>query len=81
MSKKYQPDEKLLFKIKYYLHHNKTSWSSTINQLNSDVLKRHILPKVTTDSFDLDFSFCELTNQGEIRDPQGLVLGSFYISD
>lgn len=45
------------------------------------MLKRHILPKVNTDFFDLDFSYCELTHSGEIRDSQGLVLGNFYISD
>jgi hypothetical protein len=68
-----------LFQIKYYLHHNKTSWSATINQLNSDVLKRHILPKVNTNHFDLSFSFCEFENTGEIKSSKGMVIGTFHI--
>ncbi|MDN3612504.1 hypothetical protein ACODM8_14785 [Vibrio ostreicida] len=68
-----------MFRIKYHLHHSETSWSATIHQLNSDVLKRHILPRVNTHFFDLDFSYCESSSTGEIKDSQGLILGYFYI--
>jgi hypothetical protein len=68
-----------LFFIKYSLHHGDISWSDTIHQLNSDVLKRHILPRLNTSFFDLNFSFCELENSGQIKDSYGKVLGHFYI--
>jgi hypothetical protein len=68
-----------LFVIKYCLYHGGISWSATIHQLNSDVLKRHILPRLNTSLFDLRFSFCELENSGEIKDSYGKVLGDFYI--
>ncbi|USD96234.1 hypothetical protein CTT30_09145 [Vibrio coralliilyticus] len=69
-----------MYQIKYYLNHNKDSWSSTINQLNSDVLRRHILPRVHTHCLDLNFTFCEFENTGEIKSSQGMVLGHFYLS-
>ncbi|NOI21552.1 hypothetical protein F0223_25535 [Vibrio coralliilyticus] len=65
--------------MKYYLYHNNTSWLATINQLNSDVLKRHILPRSNTHCLNLNFSFCESENTGEIRDSLDRVLGHFYI--
>ncbi|GLT18852.1 hypothetical protein GCM10007938_26340 [Vibrio zhanjiangensis] len=69
-----------MYQIEYYLHHNKISWSATINQLNSDVLKRHILPRANTSFLDLNFSFCESESTGEIKNSQGTVLGTFYLS-
>lgn len=68
-----------MFVIKYSLHHGDISWSATIHQLNSDVLKRHILPKLHASQFDLNFSFCEFENSGQIKDSYGNVLGNFHI--
>jgi len=80
MSKKHLKRNNLLYQIKYYLFHNKDSWSATINQLNSDILNRHILPRVNTNCLDLSFAFCEPENIGEIKNSRGMVLGNFYIS-
>jgi len=68
-----------LFVVKYGLYNGGIAWSATIHQLNSDVLKRHILPRLNTSLFDLSFSFYELENSGEIKDSYGKVLGDFYI--
>lgn len=70
-----------MFVIKFCLHHGEISWSSPIHQLNSDVLKRHILPRLNTSDFDLSFSFCELESAGQIKDSYGKVLGDFYIQN
>lgn len=80
VSKKYRKRKNNLYLINYYLYKNKTAWSANIHQLNSDVLKRHILPKIKTNSLDLRFSFCEAKNTGQIKDSQDIVLGLFSIS-
>ncbi|WP_245986865.1 hypothetical protein, partial [Vibrio pectenicida] len=69
-----------LYNINFFLYHNKASWSATINQLNSDVLTRHILPRINISFFDLSFSFCETEESGKIINSQGMVLGTFSIS-
>ncbi|MEZ8101219.1 hypothetical protein [Vibrio bivalvicida] len=73
-----------MFVVNYGLYNGGIAWSATIHQLNSDVLKRHILPRLNTSLFDLSFSFYELENyelenSGEIKDSYGKVLGDFYI--
>ncbi|MDD1781961.1 hypothetical protein LRP49_12350 [Enterovibrio sp. ZSDZ35] len=52
--------------INFKIFKNKETWNSTIHQLNSDVLARHILVKGNIDSTDLNFSFCEASGKGRI---------------
>ncbi|CAH0535109.1 hypothetical protein VST7929_02770 [Vibrio stylophorae] len=72
-------EKSYLFEINFHLYRHALSWSATIHQLNSDILKRHILPRLDHASVDLDFSFCERTHTGQILCSQGAPLGTFAI--
>lgn len=78
-NKNYLKGKVPLFKIHYHLYSRSTSWSASLHQLNSDVLKRHVLPQLNTDDLDLHFSFCEVSESGQFQNSDGVVLGSFHI--
>ncbi len=48
-----------MLEIEFNLHQPKTTWRAKIYQLNSDILKRHILPKLQYRSHLIDFQYCE----------------------
>ncbi len=50
-----------MLEIEFNLHQPKTTWRAKIYQLNSDILKRHILPKLQYRSHLIDFQYCEKT--------------------
>ncbi|GAD68425.1 hypothetical protein VPR01S_13_00890 [Vibrio proteolyticus NBRC 13287] len=68
-----------MFKIEFYLKENQAHWSAEIHQLNSDILQRHIFPKLLTSQPHLNFQFCEHNQQGVILSASGTTLGSFKI--
>lgn len=45
-----------MLEIEFNLHQPKTTWRAKIYQLNSDILKRHILPKLKYRSHLIDFN-------------------------
>ncbi|TXY13653.1 hypothetical protein FXE99_06155 [Vibrio mimicus] len=70
-----------MFRVDFHLYLNEISWSASIHQLNSDILKRNKVPKIRFFDKDLHFSFCEETGRGEILDGKSLYLGIFIVRD
>jgi hypothetical protein len=68
-----------MFKIEFYLENEKLRWSASIHQLNSDILKRHIFPKLHSKQHNLEFTFSESNMAGSILSPVGGNLGTFKI--
>lgn len=61
--------------IKIDLLKEELSWITEIRQLNSDILHRHILPKLQHNSYLIDFEFNEQDNIGTIVSGNGNTLG------
>jgi hypothetical protein len=59
------------------------SWNATINQLNSDILTRHILSHRNCNLETLHFNFVydEETSQGQIMSADDKFIGHFNIID
>nr|WP_306439765.1 hypothetical protein [Vibrio japonicus] len=68
-----------MFKIEFELENPNIRWSTEIHQLNSDILQRHILPKLHTNQYPLHFHFYEQSQQGDIFAKSGDKLGTFHI--
>ncbi|MEZ8141390.1 hypothetical protein A1OO_22140 [Enterovibrio norvegicus FF-33] len=68
-----------MLKIDFHLEQENASWNAEIHQLNSDVLKRHILPKITSTNRNIDFEYCDKTCSGKIIEPSGNVVGDFTV--
>ncbi|MDF2152957.1 hypothetical protein [Vibrio sp. CAU 1672] len=68
-----------MIKIKFHLDNNNTTWSAEIHQLNSDILRRHILPKIQTNHHIVHFDYCELMSEGNILSSSGHRLGKFSV--
>ncbi|MEC6799108.1 MULTISPECIES: hypothetical protein [Photobacterium] len=66
--------------VNFNLVKNQRTWSANIHQLNSDVLKRHVLINGNVDNLDISFSYCEKTSAGNITNSSNKVIGNFYIS-
>ncbi|PKF50566.1 hypothetical protein AT251_10570 [Enterovibrio nigricans] len=64
--------------INFNLFKNKHSWNSTVHQINSDVLTRHVLVKGNVENMDLNFTFCETSGKGCIISDGGLI-GEFSV--
>ncbi|WP_454442607.1 hypothetical protein [Vibrio bathopelagicus] len=65
--------------ITFNLFKDNLSWSGVIHQLNSDILKRHVLVNGNVGSVEMRFSYCEATSTGSITDQHDDVLGEFII--
>ncbi|KII79383.1 hypothetical protein [Vibrio renipiscarius] len=65
--------------ITFNLFENNTSWNATIHQLNSDILKRHVLTKGKVNDRNLNFSYCEASSMGSITDKDDIQLGEFIV--
>ena len=52
--------------VNFNLVKDQRAWTANIHQLNSDVLKRHILINGNVDNLDISFSYCEKTAAGKI---------------
>ena len=65
--------------IKIDLLKEELSWVTEIRQLNSDILHRHILPKLQHNSYLIDFEFNEQDNIGTIVSGNGNTLGHFTL--
>lgn len=65
--------------IKIDLHKEEISWVTEIRQLNSDILHRHILPKLQHNSYLIDFEFNERDSIGTIVSDNGNTLGHFTL--
>ena len=65
--------------VTFNLLKDKHSWNSSIHQLNSDVLLRHVLLKGNVECQDIHFSYCEKTSQGKIKNSNDKLLGNFSI--
>ncbi|MFS1489787.1 hypothetical protein BCT96_006225 [Vibrio splendidus] len=68
-----------MLKIKIDLHKEEISWVTEIRQLNSDILHRHILPKLQHHSYLIDFEFNERKSIGTIVSGNGNTLGHFTL--
>lgn len=68
-----------MLKIKIDLHKEELSWVTEIRQLNSDILHRHILPKLQHNSYLIDFEFNERDSIGTIVSRNGNTLGHFIL--
>ncbi|EDP59545.1 hypothetical protein [Vibrio sp. AND4] len=68
-----------MIEIKFHLNHPDISWNAKIHQLNGDILMRHILPKLQSTRYLINFKYCEKTNSGDILCDAGSKLGSFII--
>ncbi len=68
-----------MLEIEFNLEQPQTTWNARIHQLNGDILRRHILPKLQSNSILIDFKYCEKTCEGVILSESGSELGSFII--
>lgn len=68
-----------MFKIEFHLEGEQLNWSSSIHQLNSDILRRHIFPKLHSKQHNLEFTFTESNMTGSILSAMGCKLGTFKI--
>ncbi|EGQ9843276.1 hypothetical protein FYU92_04205 [Vibrio cholerae] len=68
-----------MIKIHFHLLKNDLRWSSKIHQLNSDILQRHILPRINSNHYPIYFDFCEIEQSGRILSDSGIELGHFNI--
>ncbi|PFG57809.1 hypothetical protein ATG66_0306 [Vibrio sp. ES.051] len=68
-----------MLEIAFNLEQSHTSWKAKIHQLNGDVLRRHVLPKLHSDCYLIDFQYCEKTLSGTILCDSGSKLGSFTV--
>ncbi|MBW3697620.1 hypothetical protein EK599_18205 [Vibrio sp. T187] len=66
-------------KITFNLFKDNLAWDCIIHQLNSDVLRRHVLVNGNVDGVNVKFSYCEATSTGSITDQHDSMLGSFSI--
>lgn len=66
-------------KIDFHLEQENIGWRAEIHQLNSDVLKMHILPRITSTSYLLDFEYCDKTGSGKILESTGKLVGDFTV--
>jgi hypothetical protein len=69
-----------LFNIEFYLEKTDSRWSAEIHQLNSDILQRHILPKLQSNLYSIHFDFCEKSMKGDILSNDGFKLGTFEVN-
>ncbi|WP_046225169.1 hypothetical protein [Vibrio sp. ECSMB14106] len=65
--------------IKIDLLKEELSWITEIRQLNSDILHRHILPKLQHNGYLIDFEFNEQDSVGTIVSGNGNTLGHFTL--
>ncbi|WP_261883559.1 hypothetical protein [Vibrio pelagius] len=68
-----------MLKIKIDLVKENISWVTEIRQLNSDILHRHILPRLQHSSYLIDFEFDERESIGTIISNSGQKLGHFTV--
>ncbi|MZI94463.1 hypothetical protein F9817_14790 [Vibrio sp. CAIM 722] len=68
-----------MYKIDFYLKENNKKWSAEIHQLNSDILERHIHPKITSNHYDIYFNYNEESQTGSILLTSGICIGSFRL--
>ncbi|MGC9402955.1 MULTISPECIES: hypothetical protein [Vibrio] len=68
-----------MFKIEINLLNEDLSWVAEIRQLNSDILHRHILPKLQDTSYLIDFEFNDRDSTGTILSNTGSTLGHFTV--
>ncbi|CAM2770906.1 Addiction module toxin RelE [Vibrio mytili] len=68
-----------MLEIEFTIEQPEATWRSKIHQLNSDVLRRHVLPKLESNCYLIDFKYCEITKSGAILCDSGSKLGSFTV--
>ncbi|WP_417877897.1 hypothetical protein [Vibrio sp.] len=68
-----------MLEIEFNLKQPQTTWNARIHQLNSDILMRHVLPKLQTNSVFIDFQYNEKDGEGEILCDEGSKIGSFIV--
>ncbi|PAR31539.1 hypothetical protein CGT99_11250 [Vibrio metoecus] len=68
-----------MIKIEFHLLQNNLRWSAHIHQLNSDILQRHILPRINSNHYPIYFIFCEINQTGKILSDMGAEIGEFSI--
>ncbi|PSU07609.1 hypothetical protein C9I92_17280 [Photobacterium ganghwense] len=69
-----------MIKVNFHLLADNKSWSAELNQLNSDILQRHIHPFIAISAYLLNFEYCEQTQSGSILSEKGLKVGIFTVS-
>ncbi len=68
-----------MFQIEFCLENEQLTWSASIHQLNSDILQRHIFPKLHSKQHNLEFTFSESNMIGSILSTTGVKLGTFKV--
>lgn len=68
-----------MLEIEFNLEQPQTTWNARIHQLNGDILRRHVLPKLQSTSIFIDFTYCECSCEGTIMSESGAKLGSFIV--
>lgn len=67
-------------KVSFNILKGDISWQSSIHQLNSDVLLRHVRVNGNVGDPDMEFSYCEKKHQGDILNSASQLIGTFHIS-
>ncbi|MDN3682199.1 hypothetical protein QWZ04_18000 [Vibrio tapetis subsp. quintayensis] len=65
--------------VDFNIRENNVFWTSKMHQLNSDILKRHVLVLGKVSDIDLEFHYCEQSGKGQILNRKGRQLGSFMV--
>lgn len=68
-----------MFQIEFCLVNEQLNWSASIHQLNSDILQRHIFPKLHSKQNNLEFTFSDSNMMGNILSTTGVKLGTFKV--
>ncbi|MBR9786589.1 hypothetical protein L3V31_03380 [Vibrio sp. J1-1] len=68
-----------MLEIEFNLKQPQTTWNARIHQLNSDILMRHVLPKLQASSVFIDFQYDEKDGEGTILCDEGSKIGSFIV--
>ncbi len=68
------------FTVRFCLFEQAESWDAEIHQLNSDILLRHVLPKMNQLNQGVRFNYDETYQQGNIIGQAGQSIGCFYVS-
>jgi hypothetical protein len=66
--------------VTFNLLEDEITWKSTLHQLNSDILKRHVLFHGSLRDINISFLYCEATFSGKIIDSTNEVMGCFYMT-
>ncbi|GAB6262997.1 hypothetical protein L4174_020150 [Photobacterium sp. CCB-ST2H9] len=65
--------------VNFMLYEDAVSWNSHLHQLTGDALRRHVQVKGKMAHRELDFSYCENSNTGNILNSENEIIGRFSV--